>query len=56
MNPKLNERTYFDVPVNEQLLCTKSNVLVLEFVARQQLGAPIIELQIVTFYKLLEIC
>lgn len=56
MNPNLNKRTYFDVPVNQQLLRTKSNKLVLEFVARQQLGGSIVELQIVTFYKLLEIC
>lgn len=44
MNPKLNKPTYFDVPVKQQLLRTKSNILVLKFVARQQLGRSVIEL------------
>lgn len=39
--------TYFDVPVKKQLVWAKYNVLVLEFVTREQFGGSITELQIV---------
>lgn len=46
-------KTYFNISVEQQLLCLQYNVLFLEFVSRQQFGGAVTELQIVTFSKLL---
>lgn len=48
-----NNNTYFNISVEQQLLCTQYNIFVLEFVSWQQFGGAVTELQIVAFCKLL---
>ena len=47
--------TCFDISVEQQLLCTQHDVLVLELVPRQQFGGAVIELQRVASHQLLEV-
>lgn len=52
---RLAGKAYFDVSVEQQLLCKQGHIFVLELVSRQQFGGAVAELQTVTFGGALQV-